>query len=210
LKKIILFFTLVSVTFAYQYDAKFYVGIGGGSEVENYTNTNKKELDAATSAIGTIKFGYGDQKAYAIEFAFNYIQNDTNTFSKDDGIKYGLDITFIKAYPLTTYFYPFVKVGFGAGEMEVDQESIGEGAIGITLTEETKALQRQRISYSSYNVGFGAYFPFSETFEIELSYMYRYNSYQSLDYSEDNAETIETYKLQSHINQIYLGVNKRF
>jgi len=210
LKKLFLLTLFTTLLFGYQYDAKLYVGLGGGSEVESYTNTNDISLDSTSAGFGVIKFGYGDQKAYAIEFALNYIANSNHIFSTSDGAKYSLDITFIKAYPLTSWFYPFAKVGFGAGEMEVNKATLGEGDIGINLTDDAKKLKRDRISYSSYNIGFGGYFPLSSTLEFEVSYLYRYNSYQSLDYNENGSNDIKTLKLKSHINQIYFGINKRF
>ena len=159
------------------------MGAGGGVQYEKFTD---KEGTKNTPSFGVLKFGYGDRRAYGVELVLDYIDNKSNIFSNDDKRRLGADIMFIKAYNLTKYFYPLFRAGIGAGEMHVDRKL------------------ESKIAYSSYNLGAGAYIPLGEHFEIEATYEYRYTSYQSVDLVADKL------KLQSHINQIYFGVNYRF
>ncbi len=180
------FFTLflsVCSLFAFQYDAKFYMGLGGGVQYEKFTDEKGTKN---TPAFGALKFGYGDRRAYAVEFTLNYIDNKSNIFSNNDKQRYGMDVMFVKAYNISKYVYPLFRAGFGAGEMKVERKL------------------ENKIAYSSYNLGAGAFFPFTEHFDIEATYEYRYTSYESVDL------IAEKLKLQSHINQIYFGVNYRF
>ena len=169
--------------FAFGYDAKLYMGLGGGVQHEKFTNEAQTKN---TPAFGSLKIGYGDRRAYAIEFVLNYIDNKSNIFSNNDKHRYGMDVMFVKAYNLAKYFYPLVRAGFGAGEMKVER----------TL--------EKKIAYSSYNIGAGAFFPLNEHLDLEATYEYRFTSYESVDL------ITEKLKLQSHINQIYLGINYRF
>ena len=159
------------------------MGAGGGLQYEKFTNeTGTKN----TPAFGALKFGYGDRRAYAIEFVLNYIDNKSNIFSSSDKQRYGMDVMFVKAYNLSKYLYPLIRAGFGAGEMKVERKL------------------EKKIAYSSYNIGAGAFIPLGEHIDLEANYEYRFTSYESVDL------IAEKLKLQSHINQLYLGINYRF
>ncbi len=182
-KAIFSLFLLPCLLNAFSYDAKFYMGMGGGVQYEKFTDEKKTHN---TPAFGALKFGYGDRRAYAVEFDINYVDNKSSIFSKNDKERYGMDIMFVKAYNFTKFLYPFFRAGIGAGEMKV------------------KRKLESKIAYSSYNLGAGAFFPLSGHLDIEANYEYRFTSYESVDL------IAQKLKLQSHINQIYLGVNYRF
>ena len=186
MKKLLLLLFTLSTLYSFQYDAKFYVGIGGGMQ---YESLSEDEFDGATNspAFGSLKFGYGDRKAYSIEFLINYINNKSNIFSAEDAARYGMDVALLKAFPVSKYAYPYFRGGFGAGEMKVSQ-----------IQEDGT------LSYSSFNIGTGVYIPLSKSFEIEATYEYRFTSYESLLINE------KTVKPHSHINQLYLGINYRY
>ncbi len=183
MKKLILLLTFLSSLYSFQYNAKFYIGLGGGVQSENFSD----ESDASnTPYYGSIKFGYGDIRAYAVEFVLNYIDNKSNIFSPNDQSRYGMDVMLLKAFNLSEYAYPYFRAGFGAGEMKASRQL------------------EDKIAYSSYNIGGGVFVPIGYGFDLEVNYEYRYTSYQSVDF------IYETYKLTSHVNQFYMGVNYRF
>jgi len=185
LKKIILFLLLVSSLFG---EAKVYLGSNYGSYEENFTN----EIDAqsSTQVIG-IKAGYGVREAYAVEIDLEYIDTQSKIFSStpssvSDGKKYGMNINFLKAFDFGIYILPYLKVGVGAGTMNIER----------TL--------QNRLYYGSYNVGSGIFIPLGDSYDLELGYNYKYTTYKSI-------ETIaEKIMYESHVNIAYLGINVRF
>ncbi len=179
MKKILLFTLLVSSLFA---EAKLYIGAGGGIYNETYEDTTTSINNSA--AIGSFKIGYGERKAYAIELSFDYIQNNSKLIDTNDGQKYGINIDFVKAFDFDIYVLPFVKAGFGAGEMKSD-------------------LNNGSLNYGSFNLGTGVFLPLSETFDIELAYNYRYVSYEKIN------DTISTIP-KTDVNIGYIGINARF
>lgn len=184
MKKLLSIFLFFTSLYGFQYDAKFYMGVGGGVQNESITDTN---YDASNSpAFASIKFGYGDIRAYAIELVLHYIDNKSNLFSTNDGIRYGGDVMFLKAFNFTDILYPYVRAGFGAGEAQVERKF------------------ESKLAYSSYNMGGGVFFPLTKHIDLEAAYEYRYTSYQSIDLVSDKLH------LRSHINQLYFGVNYRF
>ncbi len=185
MKKLLPFLLLLSSLYGFDYDAKFYVGAGGGAQNESITNKGYEDFSNSPS-YASLKFGYGDIRAYAIEFVLNYIDNKSNLFSKNDGARYGADIMFLKSFNFTKLLYPYLQAGFGAGEMKTEREL------------------ENKVAYSSYNLGGGVFFPLSEHIDLEAAYEYRYTSYESIDLVS------EKLRLQSHINQFYFGANYRF
>jgi opacity protein-like surface antigen len=160
------------------------MGLGGGYQNESFAG-DYSDIDNSPY-FGAIKFGYGDIRAYNVEVVINYIDNQSKIFSNDDSDKYGMDIMFTKALNLSKYIYPYARAGMGAGEMKVDREF------------------EDKITYSSYNIGLGAYIPLVAGMEFEINYEYRYTSYKAVDFINDKLE------LESHVNQVYMGVNYRF
>ena len=192
MRKIIIILTFSVLSLFGSDNVKAYIGFGGGilneslNHISPIVKTQKKD---DSSAFASIKIGYGDIRAYAIELSINYIQNRSDIFSTDDKDRFGADIMFVKAFNFTKFFYPFARVGFGAGEMRIKQGT---------------PIQRTKTAYSSYNLGGGVFYPLYSSFDIELSYEYRYMSYQS--YTENNT----SYRPKSHLNQFYIGFNYRF
>ena len=184
MKKIILFVMLAGSVFAYQYDAKFYMGVGGAYQDESFTTDLDSTQTQNNPTVGILKFGYGDIKAYSIEILLNYVMIDQKVFSDDDNDKYGLDIAFVKAFNFSKYFYPYARAGFGGGEMKI------------------KNAENNKLGFSSFNVGVGSYIPLFSHLELEVNYEYRFTSYEEVVQSQPG--------LQSHINQLYVGINTRF
>lgn len=179
---------LTYTLYAFSYDAKFYIGVGGGAQYESFTSDEEGETNSP--AFGSIKFGYGDRRAYSVEFVLNAIDNRSNIFSDKDQRRYGMDVVFVKAFNLSKYIYPLVRAGFGAGEMRVEN-------VGVN--------NKSKLAYSSFNIGAGALFPIFEYLDIEANYEYRFTSYESYLNEEEHE-----HKAQSHINQVYIGLNYRF
>ena len=183
MKRLILFIMLMSSLYAFDYDPKVYLGIGTGVQQENFIQNAKA---SNTPLFGTLKIGYGDIRAYSIELCINYINNRSNIFSPNDQARYGMDVMFVKAYNFTDAFYPFVRAGFGAGEMKVQREL------------------QNKLAYSSYNLGGGLSIPINKHIAAEGSYEFRTTSYQSIDL------IAKKLKVKSHIHQFYIGLTYRF
>lgn len=184
MKNIILFLLLVSSLYS---DSKVYVGVTGGAFVETFD-----DIDASSSAsIASLKIGYGDRKAYAVEFSVDYAQNNSKIFSTSsevdkDGNKYGFNVSLLKAFDFDIYLLPFAKVGFGSGFLDID-----------------RALQKN-LSYGTFSFGAGTYLPLSEHFDIEVGYEIRHTSYEAIN-------TIVTQTSYSSTTNIaYFGINYRY
>jgi hypothetical protein len=163
-------------------DAKKYVGMSYGSFSEKFSNLNETDKTSLT----TLKVGYGDHKAYSIEFSLQRAENNSAIFSKSDGNKYGFNIELIKAFDISKYLYPFFKVGFGTGRVSIsqaDQDSLYSG---------------------SFNIGIGSYIPLNQYIDIEVGYNYRYNSYEKFE--EEN----RVVSYNSKVTIFYSGLNLRF
>ena len=88
MKKITLFLLLISSLYS---DALLYVGLGHGYYEESYT-----DVDAQSSnTISTFKIGYGERKAYAVEFSLENLKNTAKIFSLDDSNKNTININLI-------------------------------------------------------------------------------------------------------------------
>lgn len=160
------------------------MGAGGGI----YNETLDDTLSTSISAnMARVKVGYGVREAYAIEFSVDYIDNSEVLFAADDGARYGLNVELIKAFDWGIYINPFVKVGFGMGYMETTVKA-GEDSL----------------SYGTYNLGLGTFIPVNEHLDFELTYDYKYTSYQKLQQLSD----ADIQKSMSHTG--YIGVNVRF
>ncbi|NPA59261.1 MAG: porin family protein, partial [Epsilonproteobacteria bacterium] len=150
MKKIILFLALLTSIYA---DAKLYTGLNVGYFNESFGD----DLDAQNSSIQTsLKVGYGEQKAYAIEFSFDWVKNDSKIFSNKDGDKYSINVELVKAFNLHKYINPFFKVGIGGGRMTIDR------------------VIQSKVNFGSFNLGTGIFIPINETFDIEIGYSYKY------------------------------------
>jgi len=188
LKKITLFLLLLSSLYA---ESKFYLGLGYGMYDESLTRADDTEVSASPDMF-TIKAGYGERTAYAIEFSVDYINNSDALFSSGDGAKYGLNVALLKAFDFGIYVLPYAKVGLGAGTMDSDTSS-------------------GNLNYGSFNAGLGMFIPFNEHFDLEIAYDYRYMTYQKYkDPTSTTNPTVNDPTPTSHINLVYIGLNARF
>ena len=165
-------------------EAKIYLGTGYAynSETVKYNGSE----DTISNDALRLKIGYGDRKAYAIEFSFDYVDNKSSIFDSGDGKKYGFNIELLKAWDFDIYINPFVKAGFGAGYLETPAD-----------------LNNGSLTYGSWNLGTGFFIPVNEHFDVEIAYEYKNVSYQKLD----NSLSI---KPTSQLNIGYIGVNFRY
>ncbi len=184
MKNIILFLLLVSSVYS---DSKVYVGLSGGAYTEVFD-----DVDASSSAsMASLKVGYGDRKAYAVEFSVDYAQNNSKVFSTSnevdkDGNKYGFNVSLLKAFDFDIYALPFVRVGFGSGFLDID-----------------RALQKS-LSYGTFQFGLGTFLPLNEHFDVELGYEVRHTSYEAINTIVTNTN------YTSKTNTAYFGLNYRY
>jgi opacity protein-like surface antigen len=182
LKKLLLSTLLLSSLYA---ESKIFLGTSYGYYSESLTRTDSSETSGSSNML-SIKAGYGDVKAYAIEFSLDYIDNKDALFSQNDGEKYGLNVDLLKAFDFDIYILPYIKAGFGAGILDTE---LNDGSF----------------KYGSFNLGLGTFIPINDSLDLELGYNYRY-----LTYEKDNDTTTNEATPTSHINLIYLGINTRF
>jgi opacity protein-like surface antigen len=179
LKKITLLLLLISsLLFA---ESKIYLGIGYAYDYEtiSYQNNDK----SINNNAARIKVGYGDRKAYAVEFSFDYVDNHSNIFDANDGKKYGFNVELLKAWDFGIYINPYLKAGFGAGYLETPADTYNGS-----------------LTYGSFNLGTGFFIPINEHFDIEIAYEYKDISYQKLN----------SIKPTSTLHSGYIGVNFRY
>ncbi len=167
-----------------------YIGAGGTMYNEDFTFNStgfaSNEM-SATYQGSKIKIGYGERKAYAIEFSLSYGEYDKNIFSDDDGAQVFVDIDIIKAFDTDIGFYPFIKFGFGVGNLKIDRVLDSSVASG------------------SFQVGGGFFIPiFGGDFELEASAVYRWKNFEGIDLVGDTAE------IDSSVIEPYIGLGYRF
>lgn len=180
MKKILLFTLLLTSLYS---DSKIYIGASYGYFDEQFAGT----LDAQSTAETTsIKIGYGDRKAYAVEFYVDRSENKSKIFSNNDRVKYSLNVELIKAFDFGIYINPFVKAGFGTGTLKIDREL------------------QDRLHYGSYNLGVGTFIPINDHFDLEIGYSYKSISYENINYITEQTS------YESDINTVYAGFNVRF
>ena len=172
-----------------QADATVHFGLGGIVGSESFSVKNPGQGTQTTSAIlqgVQLKAGYGNIRGYAVEFDLGYGRYDKNIFSEKDTDYIYFDVSLIKAFDFDIGFYPFFKLGFGTGELEVRR----------TLTNS--------VSSGSFFAGGGLYLPIGYGFDLEASVIYRDKSWEGLDMVDTKVKTT------SSLVEPYLGVNYRF
>ena len=179
MKKILLFTLFITSLYA---DATVYLGASLGGYNEQLDVNNK----SATSEMLTLKVGYGEIKAYAVEFSLDYINNKTDLFAPGDGIKYGMNVSLLKAFDVDLFFIPFVKAGFGAGKIDSQAK-----------------VNKSSLAYGSFNLGFGSFIPLYKHIDLELGYDYRALTYE-------RADSALTAISKSNVNMLYVGFNIRY
>ncbi|MFK5938645.1 MAG: outer membrane beta-barrel protein [Sulfurimonas sp.] len=179
MKKIILFSLLITSLYS---DAKIYIGANIGGYLEQLDSGST----SATTQMISLKAGYGDIKAYAVEFSVDYINNKTDLFAQGDGVKYGMNVSLLKSFDFDLFFIPFVKAGFGAGKMDSNAKT-----------------NKNSLAYGSFNLGIGSFIPLSDSFDLEVGYDYRAVTYEKADSALSSIS-------KSNVNLLYAGFNYRF
>lgn len=159
----------------------------GGSESFTVKNpgVSERREDALLQGV-QLKAGYGDIRGYAVEFDLGYGGYDKNIFSDKDGEYIYFDVSLIRAFDFDIGFYPFIKLGFGTGELAVER----------TVTNS--------LSSGSFFGGIGVYAPIAYGFDFEASVLYRSKSWERLEMIGAQVES------SSSIVEPYLGLNYRF
>ncbi len=181
MKKIILFSLLLTSLYS---DAKIYTGISVGYLNEEFSNASSV---TSSAEMAKLKIGYGIKEAYAIEFSFDYLKNESTVFSQDgkkDADKYGINVELVKAFDWGIYVNPYFKAGFGAGYLELEEAS------------------QDSMNYGSFNFGLGLFIPLNEHFDFEIGYDYKYVSYEKFEATGAD--------INSNMNGAFLGLNTRF
>jgi len=171
-------------------EAGVYIGAGGTIYNEDFifnsTGFAANEM-SATYQGAKVKVGYGDRKAYAIEFSLSYGEYDKNIFSDNDREQFFVDIDIVKAFDFDIYVYPFIKFGFGAGKLKIDRK------LDSSITS------------GSFQAGGGFYIPlFDSDFELEASAVYRWKHFEGIDLVGDPAD------IESSMIEPYIGLGYRF
>ena len=177
MKTLLLSLLLISSLFG---EAKVYLGASYGYFNESFASGTNYE--GSSSAIKA-KIGYGDIGSYGVEFSVAYIDNKVDVYSANDNIKYDFNVDLIKAFDFDIFFNPFFKAGFGTGYLQT--QSVG------------------KVTYGSFNVGFGVYVPLNEYLDLELGY-----EYKNLSYERPSGKESQSY--ESNVNGAYAGFNVRF
>lgn len=166
-----------------------YLGLGGVSTTEYFTvknpGTASREDKAMLQAV-QVKAGYGDITAYAVELDFGYGYYDKNIFSVDDSYYIYADLSLIKAFDFDIGVYPFFKLGFGTGELEIRRSTADS------------------VSSGNFFGGIGFYWPLAWGFDLEASAVYRAKSWEDLWMVGAVTES------SSHTVEPYVGFNYRF
>jgi hypothetical protein len=172
-----------------QAEPTVHFGLGGIVGTESF-RVNNPGLSARTESAllqgVQFKAGYGDIRGYAVEFDVGYGRYDKNIFSDKDTDYIYFDVSLIKAFDFDMGFYPFFKLGFGTGELEIRRT-------------ETKS-----ISSGSFFAGAGVYLPVGYGFDLEASAIYRDKSWGGLDMIGAEVKSTST------LIEPYVGLNYRF
>lgn len=186
-KRWLTFFLLLLGTLRADPTVHFGLGAIGGSESFTVRNPGEPEQREDVLLQGVqFKAGYGNMRAFAIEFDLGYGRYDKNVFSDKDTEYTYFDVSLIKAFDFDIGFYPFFKLGFGTGELAVDR----------TITNS--------LSSGSFFGGIGVYVPIAYGFDFEASAIYRDKSWEGLKMIGAQV------KSTSYIIEPYLGINYRF
>ena len=171
-------------------EAGIYIAAGGTVFNEDFTFNSEGFATNEMSAVyqgGKFKIGYGDRNAYAIEVGLSYGEYDKNIFSDDDGAQIFVDIDIIKAFDFDIGFYPFIKFGFGAGNLKIDR------------------ILDSSVASGSFQAGGGFFLPlFGSDFELEASAVYRWKHFEGIDLVGDPAD------IESTVLEPYIGLGYRF
>jgi len=177
LKTLLLSLLLISSLFG---EAKIYFGASYSYLNESFANG--LDYKGSSSAVKA-KIAYGDIASYGVELSAAYIENKVNIYSSNDNIKYDFNVDLIKAFDFDIFFNPFFKAGIGTGYLQTQSAS--------------------KVTYGSFNLGFGVFVPINDYLDLELGY-----DYKNLSYERPYGEESQSY--ESNVNGAYAGFNIRF
>jgi len=180
-------------------DPKVYIGANYGVYNEVFFNEIDTEVKTNTQRI---KVGYGIRDFYALELSLEYTKNQENIFSSEDnndGDKLSFNVELLKAFDLDIYVIPFLKAGFGFGNLSIKQQ-------GTDIYGDTKEIKR--LSFGNFNLGVGTFIPINEHLDFEIGYEYKFLAYENFDTATTTENNGPAFK--SHVNIGYIGINIRF
>ena len=185
MKKTILFILLTTTLFS---QAQRYMGLGYNLYNEDYSYNNQNVANTSDNAV-KFKIGYADRKAFGVEASFDYIMHSQSDNPELGKAKYGFNIALSKAFDWNIYLLPYLKAGFGVGIIDNRSDSLPS------------------LTYGSFDLGAVVYFPFNDSWDIEIGYEYKYLTYEN---KKQSGEIDYSLNYRSHVNTIYTGVNFRF
>lgn len=165
-------------------DAKAFIGLKTAYTNETYSVKYRGEnyiTDISALAYG-LKFGYGDIRSYALELSFLAQKFDKNVFSDNDSVNYLIDFDLIKSFDFGYDLLPFIKAGFGSGEMYINRNL------------------ETYVNNGYFKIGGGVYYTFYELVDIELGVVYFDTSWSSLDLGSELKSTSFGYRPYGAIN----------
>ena len=163
---------------------KGYVGFSIEDSSEYFSISGEEKFVSAPQY--KIKAGYGDIGGYTVEASFSYMDYDKNVFSKNDGAALMLDITLYKGWEVGYNLYPYLGIGIGMGDMDVDR----------TL--------ESSLTFSSFNFGGGLRYVISNTYDFDIGLNYKLRTWQTISLVTDNIN------VTSHLVNPYIGINYHF
>ena len=185
MKKTILFILLTTTLFS---QANTYIGLGYQLYNEDYSYGDQNALNTSDQAI-KFKIGYADRRAYSVEVSVDYIPHSGSDNPDLGKAKYGFNIALGKSFDWDIYILPYFKAGFGFGILDNSSEPLPS------------------LTYGSFDLGTGIYFPINDSWDLELGYEYKHLTYEN---KTQTGEIDYSLNYRSHVNTIYTGVNFRF
>ena len=165
-------------------EAMSYLGLSIEDSTEFFVING--ETQDASSPQYKLKAGYGDIAGYTVEASFSYMDYATNIFSDDDGKALMLDITLYKGWEVGYDLYPYLDVGIGMGEMDVDRKL------------------ENSLSFSSFNFGGGMRYVINHTYDFDIGLNYKLRTWQTISLVADKIN------VTSHLVNPYVGINFHF
>ena len=165
-------------------EAAGYIGLSIEDSTEFFV-LDERTVNASTPQY-KIKAGYGDIGGYSVEASFSYMDYATDIFSEDDGAALMLDITLYKGWDVGYNLYPYLGLGIGMGDMEVDRQL------------------EDSLTFSSFNFGAGIRYVINRTYDFDLGLNYKLRSWETI--------SLVSYKVNvtSHLVNPYIGINYHF
>jgi len=165
-------------------EAAGYIGLSIENSTEFFV-LGDNTVDASTPQY-KIKAGYGDIGGYAVEAAFSYMDYSTDVFSNNDGAALMLDITLFKGWDVGYNLYPYLDVGIGMGDMDVERQL------------------EDSLTFSSFNFGGGLRYVISNTYDFDIGLNYKLRTWQTISLVADTVD------VTSHLVNPYIGINYHF